>query len=100
MSDSPPCIRHGVKGVADPRLLHMLDIVRREDPAIAGKLISLLDHDGRLWATWRDDKARRAGSTLLTRAWAETGGEDGALHLIRSDDDYDYQEDCMNDASS
>jgi hypothetical protein len=59
-------------------------------------LESLLDYDGCLWATWREARARESFSPVLTQAWAHMGGERGALHLVSVEDQYDYQEDCMN----
>jgi hypothetical protein len=91
-----PCIRHGSASTSDPRLIKALDSIRE---AGLPDILSLLDYDGQLWATWRTAAARDAGSALLSQAWKDVGGERGALHLVRSDDDYDYQEDCMNDAS-
>jgi hypothetical protein len=93
---SIPCIRHGHASTCDARLVEVLAIVRG-----AGLLDieSLLDYDGQLWATWRTLAGRDAGSTALSKAWDDVGGERGCLHLLRSDDDYDYQDDCMNDAS-
>jgi len=59
-------------------------------------LESLLDYDGCLWVTWREARARETFSPVLTRAWVHVGGEQGALHLIVVNDQYDYQEDVMN----
>jgi hypothetical protein len=96
-----PCIRHGHASTWDPRLVKALAIVRRSGPSnIESMLESLLDYDGQLWATWRTIAGRDAGSAAFSQAWEDVGGERGALHLLRSDDDYDYQDDCMNDASA
>jgi hypothetical protein len=91
-----PCIRHGSSSTADPRLIKALNSVR--DTGLTD-IESLLDYDGQLWATWRTLAGRDAGSTALSQAWQGVGGERGTLHLLRCDDDYDYQSDCMNDAS-
>lgn len=97
---SIPCIRHGDASTADPRLVKALAIVRNgRQPDLEGMLESLLDYDGQLWATWRTRAGRDAGSAVLSRAWQELGGEAGTLHLLRCDDVYDYQSECMNDAS-
>lgn len=101
MTVSIPCIRHGDASTADPRLIKALDIVRNGGMTdIEARLESLLDYEGQLWATWRTAAGRDAGSAALSQAWHELGAERGALHLLRSGDAYDYQEDCMNDASA
>jgi hypothetical protein len=92
-----PCIRHGCASISDPRLIEVLNTV--QDAGLR-EIESLLDYDGQLWATWRTLAGRDAGSAALSQAWEDVGGERGALHLLRSDDDYDYQDDCMNDASA
>jgi hypothetical protein len=93
---SIPCIRHGSASISDPRLIKALKIA--QDAGLRD-IESLLDYDGQLWATWRTPSGRDAGSALLSHAWEKLGGERGALHLLRSDDAYDYQDQCMNDAS-
>ena len=101
MTGALPCIRHGDASIADPRLIATLERAQALGlVAPTTMLAALLDYDGQLWATWRDAPSRAAGSALLTQAWGLAGGERGALHLLRSTDDYDYQEDCMNDASA
>ena len=97
---SIPCIRHGYASTCDLRLAAALENVRSSGQSnIEAMLESLLDYDGQLWATWRTRAARDAASAALSRAWQKLGGEAGALHLLRCDDGYDYQSDCMNDAS-
>ncbi|MFS0736617.1 hypothetical protein ABC347_06170 [Sphingomonas sp. 1P06PA] len=94
-----PRIRHGVAGLADPRIDRALALASADGLDHAGaSLLSLVDYEGQLWATWRDANYRSRFAPLLTRAWAKAGGERGMLHLIPSAEDYDYQEDCMNDA--
>ncbi len=92
----PPCIRHGERGIADDRLLRALGTLGGD---AWQKIESLTDFDGQLWATWRRPDHRTELAPDLSRAWAAVGGDRGALHLVRIDEDYDYQEDCMNDAS-
>lgn len=92
-----PCIRHGHPSAHDPRLVELLAAARElsgED--LRTHLESLLDYDGCLWATWREESARELFAPELTRAWERLGGEQGALHLIVVNDQYDYQEDVMN----
>ena len=97
----PPCIRHGDRNVADPRIIAALDqAMASGPPGLADQIRSLVDYDGQLWVTWRDVEARRSGAQALASAWGRLGGERGALHLVRSDEDFDYQEDCMNDAQA
>jgi hypothetical protein len=101
MTPDFPCIRHGDRSTSDPRLIDMLD--RAEALGFTNaddKLAALLDYDDQLWATWRNEQARAAEADLLTRAWTLAGGGRGARHLVRSSEDYDYQEDCMNDATA
>lgn len=94
-----PMVRHGHASTVDPRLAETLAIARTLGFDPASGLMSLLDYDGQLWATWRNAAARDAGAGDLSRAWEQAGGERGALHLVPTGEDYDYQEDCMNDAS-
>jgi hypothetical protein len=96
-----PCIRHGNASTHDARLRQVLAIVQDGTQTnVEAMLESLVDYDGELWATWRTAAGRNAGSNLLSQAWEDVGGERRALHFVRSDEDYDYQEDCMNDASA
>ncbi len=99
MSRPIPLVRHGHASTQDPRLVETLAIAYAAGLGADDRLISLLDYEDQLWATWRDRDARAAGAGFLTRAWTQAGGIRGALHLVPSEDDYDYQEDCMNDAS-
>ena len=101
MTVSIPCIRHGHASTCDARLVKALALVRSNGrPDIEAMLESLLGYEGQLWATWRTFVGRDAGSAMLSQAWEDVGGERGTRHLIRSDDAYDYQDDCMNDASA
>ena len=98
---SPPCIRHGTSGIEDPRIKHALaEAQARGAIAVESDLVSLVDYDGQLWATWRNAQLGQRHGTALADAWARVGGERGALHLVRIDEDFDYQEDCMNEAAA
>ena len=95
----PPCIRHGEKGTEDARLLRALQTAASESgQPVEAELELLTDFGGQLWASWRSPQSRDLHGPSLTRAWAQVGGEGGALHLVRSEENFDYQEDCMNDA--
>lgn len=96
----PPCIRHGVRGLADQRVIDALRKASGDDGTLLEKVESLTDFDGQLWVTWRRSADRGSLAMKLDAAWAECGGDRGTLHLTRSDEDYDYQEDCMNEAAS
>ena len=97
MKPSMPCVRHGHASTSDPRLLEMLAHAEKLGFVLSdNKLLALLDYDDQIWVTWRDEAARAAGSELISRAWEMAGGKAGAMHLVRSTQDYDYQEDCMN----
>ena len=99
--NTPPCIRHGSNGIDDPRIRQALGEARaKTDVELDHSLLSLVDYDGQLWATWRSPQLGQQHGAALADAWADAGGERGTLHLTRIDDDYDYQEDCMNDASA
>ncbi len=96
----PPCIRHGIRGTADARVMDVLEASSRAaGVSLAERIESIIDFDDQLWTTWRSPQDRASFSLFIDRAWAAQGGGRGTLHLIRSNEDYDYQEDCMNDAS-
>ena len=96
----PPCIRHGTSGIEDPRIRQALAEARdRSGIALENHLVSLVDYDGQLWATWRNARLGQRYGAALTDAWSQAGGERGALHLVCIDDDFDYQDDCMNEAA-
>jgi len=98
---APPCIRHGVRGIADARVTALLEAASRAaEPELAAAVESMIDFDEQLWTTWRTPADRAACAAFVDRAWAALGGSRGTLHLVRSDEDYDYQEDCMNEAAS
>jgi hypothetical protein len=100
-TNSIPCIRHGHASTCDARLQSVLAKAQASGQTyIVALLEALTDYDGQLWATWRTPEGRDAASAMLSRAWDDLGGERGALHLVRTNDGYDYQSDCMNDASS
>ena len=96
----PPCIRHGTRGIQDPRIKQALAAARdRGGVTVEHDLVSLVDYDGQLWATWRNAQLGQSYGPALADAWSQVGGERGALHLVRIDEDFDYQEDCMNEAA-
>ena len=96
----PPSIRHGTSGIEDPRIKQALaEAQARGAIAVEEDLVSLVDYYGQLWATWRNAQLGQRHGAALADAWARVGGERGALHLVRIDEDFDYQEDCMNEAA-
>ena len=96
----PPCIRHGTSGIEDPRIRQALAAAREQSGiALENDLVSLVDYDGQLWATWRNAQLGQRHGAALAEAWSKAGGERGALHLVRIDEDFDYQEDCMSEAA-
>ena len=96
----PPSIRHGTSGIEDPRIRQALAETRdRSGIAVENYLVSLVDYDGQLWATWRNARLGQRHGAALADAWSKAGGERGALHLVCVDEDFDYQEDCMNEAA-
>jgi hypothetical protein len=98
---APPCIRHGERGIADARVVAVLEASSRAAVReLAARIASMTDFDGQLWTTWRSSEDRDACAAFVDNAWQQNGGARGTLHLVRSDADYDYQEDCMNEAAS
>ncbi len=97
----PPCTKHGVRGTADPRILAALEASSRVAGVhLAERIESMIDFDGQLWTTWRSSQDLAAAARYVDQAWTEVIYNRGTLHLVRSDADYDYQEDCMNEAPS
>jgi hypothetical protein len=60
----------------------------------------LYDYDGHLLVTWRDDAGREKFSAAMTAAWRDRVGDGRILHLIPSEDAYDYQEDVVDNGSN
>lgn len=94
---SIPCIKHGTSGIADARLRDTLELSCRNGPKLLQELSSLVDFEGQLWATWHDEAGRGRHSGALTEAWAKISGHANVMHLVPTDENFDYQEDCMND---
>lgn len=100
MQMKPPCTRHDRAGTDDPRLRAVLaDASARAGQDLSPVLRSLYDHDEQLLVTWRDCMARMAFSTMLTTAWRDHSEGGQILHLIPSDDGYDYQEDVVDNGA-
>jgi hypothetical protein len=97
MQMETPCTRHDRAGIGDPRLRAVLaDANTRAGRDLSPVLRSLYDYDDHLLVTWRDRAARLAFSAMLTDAWHERVADGRILHLIPSDDGYDYQEDVVD----
>jgi predicted restriction endonuclease len=100
MRKETPCIRHDRAGVDDPRLRDVLaDASARAGRDLSLVLRSLYDYDDNLLASWRDHAARLAFSGTLTAAWRDRVEEGRILHLILSNDGYDYQEDVVDNGA-
>ena len=99
--NSPPCIKHGIRGTTDERVTAALEASSHAaGEQLTGRIESMIDFDDQLWTTWRSDNDRTAFAAMVDSAWADCGGGRGTLHLVRSNEDYDYQEDCMNEATA
>jgi hypothetical protein len=61
-------------------------------------LRSLLYFNGQLWATWKDELTRTKFSHLVDEVWRELPELGSTLHLVPSDEAYDFQENVMNNA--
>jgi hypothetical protein len=61
-------------------------------------LRSLHYFNGQLWATWKDDATRARFSRSLDAAWTDLAESGSTLHLVPSDEAYDFQENIMNNA--
>jgi hypothetical protein len=77
----------------------LADAGKRAGRDLRPLLRSLYNYDGQLLATWQDADAREAGSSALSAAWQERMGESWILHLVPSDEDYDYQEDVVDNGA-
>ena len=82
----------------------MLHAMNRRDILIgsiaAGTALALparLPAQVRAW--WRDADARVTGADALTAAWQERMGETRILHLVPTEEDYDYQEDVVDNGA-
>lgn len=100
MSSSVPCTRHDQAGTDDPILRAVLaEASRRAGRNLDPLIRALYNYDGQLLATWRDPAAREVGAEALTGAWQERMGETRILHLVPTEEDYDYQEDVVDNGA-
>jgi len=96
-----PCTRHGAKGVHDERLIELLALAqKRMGLSPVPHLRSLHYFNGQLWATWKDAATRAKFARAVDEAWKELPESGPTLHLVPSDDAYDFQENVMNNADS
>jgi hypothetical protein len=95
-----PCIRHDRVGTDNPLLREILaDAGTRTAADLNPFVRALYDYDGHLLATWRNTDARERYAGALTAAWRARMGGSSILHLVPSDDDYDYQEDVVDNGA-
>ena len=100
MSALIPCTRHDRPGADDPLLREILaDASHRAGRDLGGELVALYDYAGQLLASWRDAAARAASSNALGAAWRSRMGDASLLHLVPSEEDYDYQEDVVDNGA-
>jgi hypothetical protein len=96
-----PCTRHGEAGVRDARLVELLTAAQKQvDSSLAPYLRSLHYFNGQLWATWKDDASRSKFARTIDLAWRALPETGPTVHLIPSDESYDYQENVMNNADT
>jgi hypothetical protein len=96
-----PCTRHGEVGVRDTRLVELLTAAQKHvDSCLASNLSSLHYFNGQLWATWKDDASRAQFARTIDRTWQALPENGPTVHLIPSDESYDFQEDVMNNADA
>jgi hypothetical protein len=94
---SVPCTRHGEAGVRDERLVELLTAAQRcVDANLASHLSSLHYFNGQLWVTWKDDASRSTFARTIDQTWRALSETGPTVHLIPSDESYDYQENVMN----
>jgi hypothetical protein len=99
MQAAIPCIRHGEPGVRDPRLLELLSEAQHQTAVdLSLHLRALTYFNGQLWCTWTDETARSKFARALDKVWAGLGESGSTMHLVPSDEPYDYQEEVMNNA--
>lgn len=100
MSALPPCTRHDRPGAEDADLRDVLGEASRRAGRDCGPLLrALSNYDGRLLATWRDAAARQISRQALGDAWKDRTGDGTVLHLVPSDEEYDYQEDVVDNGA-
>jgi hypothetical protein len=94
-----PCIRHGEPGVRDARLLELLSEAQNRVPVdLSLHLRALTCFNGQLWCTWKDAAARSKLARVIDKVWKGLGESGSTMHLVPSDEPYDYQEEVMNNA--
>lgn len=96
-----PCTRHGANGVRDERLIELLSLTQKHMGfSPVPHLRSLHYFNGQLWATWKDEAAREKFARTVDAAWLELPESGPTLHLVPSDEAYDFQENVMNNADT
>ncbi len=99
-TDSVPCTRYDRSGTDDPVLREVLrDAGVRAGRDLSPYLRALYTHNDELIATWRARPDRATWSEMLSAAWRDKVGESRILHLIPTDDDYDFQEDVVDNGA-
>jgi hypothetical protein len=94
-----PCVRHGEPGVRDEALLRLLAATQtRVSVDISLHLRLLTYFHEQLWCTWKDTAARSKFARVVDDAWKALGESGPTIHLVPSDQSYDYQEEIMNNA--
>lgn len=92
-----PCRRFDQVGDSDPRLVATLSRSTELSALnLPNHLLSLYDHNDRLWATWRDAESRSLFSATLNQAWAESGGDHAPVHLLNLDEDIEFDLDELD----
>lgn len=83
----------------DRRLLELLSEAQNHVAVdLSLHLRALTYFNGQLWCTWMDETARSNFARAIDKVWTGLGESGSTMHLVPSDEPYDYQEEVMNNA--
>lgn len=96
MNEPIPCIRADEPGASNERLRALVTAAEQlAGASLAGTLVSVYEHAGFLFVSWRDPAAREMGSRFVTQALHDSRPGTACNHLVPGDQDVEYDEHAL-----
>lgn len=96
MSEPIPCIRADEPGASNERLRALVTAAEQlAGTSLAGTLVSIYEHAGFLFVSWRDPAARETWSRFVTQALHDSRPGTACNHLVPGDQDVEYDEHAL-----